>query len=144
MTLKAAVVLTTIGDPALLDGYFENFRVNGRLEQVRVIVTPDRKTPKAAFDRCALLAKKGLSVICPTLEEQECFLRKLGLAADFIPYDSDNRRNIGYLIALEGGCDFLVSIPTTGPVRALNVSVAAGVVLFEVVRQRRGTTDGHG
>ena len=34
-------------------------------------------------------------------------------------------------------CDFLVSIPTTGPVRALNVSVVAGVVLFEAVRQRR-------
>ena len=36
-------------------------------------------------------------------------------------------------------CDFLVSIATTGPVRALNVSVAAGVVLFEAVRQRELT-----
>jgi len=34
-------------------------------------------------------------------------------------------------------CDFLVSLPTTGPVRSLNVSVAAGVMLFEVLRQRQ-------
>ena len=33
-------------------------------------------------------------------------------------------------------CDFLVSIPMRGRVPSLNVSVAAGVVLYEVVRQR--------
>jgi 23S rRNA (guanosine2251-2'-O)-methyltransferase len=33
-------------------------------------------------------------------------------------------------------CDFVVSLPTTGPVKSLNVSVATGVVLFEAVRQR--------
>jgi 23S rRNA (guanosine2251-2'-O)-methyltransferase len=35
-------------------------------------------------------------------------------------------------------CDFVVSIPAVGPIRSLNVSVAAGVALFEVVRQRAG------
>ena len=34
-------------------------------------------------------------------------------------------------------CDFVVKLPTVGPVKSLNVSVAAGVVLFEVVRQRK-------
>ena len=33
-------------------------------------------------------------------------------------------------------CDFVVSLPTSGPVKSLNVSVAAGVVLFEALRQR--------
>jgi len=34
-------------------------------------------------------------------------------------------------------CDFLVSIPMLGKVPSLNVSVAAGVMLYEIVRQRR-------
>jgi 23S rRNA (guanosine2251-2'-O)-methyltransferase len=33
-------------------------------------------------------------------------------------------------------CDFVVSIPMMGKVASLNVSVAAGVMLYEVVRQR--------
>lgn len=36
-------------------------------------------------------------------------------------------------------CDFLVRIPMSGNVQSLNVSVAAGVFLFEAVRQRRST-----
>ena len=34
-------------------------------------------------------------------------------------------------------CDHLVRIPMAGLVESLNVSVAAGVCLFEAVRQRR-------
>src|SRR6516165_9988139 len=34
-------------------------------------------------------------------------------------------------------CDFLASIPMLGKVPSLNVSVAAGVILYEVLRQRR-------
>jgi 23S rRNA (guanosine2251-2'-O)-methyltransferase len=34
-------------------------------------------------------------------------------------------------------CDFLISIPMQGQVASLNVSVAAAVVMYEVLRQRR-------
>jgi 23S rRNA (guanosine2251-2'-O)-methyltransferase len=58
----------------------------------------------------------------------------------------DYRSPVGIVMGGEGKglheltrkrCDFVVSLPTVGPVKSLNVSVAAGVVLFEVVRQRR-------
>jgi len=59
--------------------------------------------------------------------------------------DVDLRGKVAIVLGREGEglheltrkrCDFLVSLPTTGPVKSLNVSVAAGVMLFEVVRQR--------
>jgi len=63
------------------------------------------------------------------------------------PYDSiDYNMDCAIVLGAEGKgvhdlvakkCDFLVSIPMLGKVPSLNVSVAAGVVLYEVVRQRR-------
>lgn len=34
-------------------------------------------------------------------------------------------------------CDFLISIPLSGPIQSLNASVAAGIVVYEAYRQRR-------
>src|SRR5216683_604765 len=41
-------------------------------------------------------------------------------------------------------CDWLVSIPMLGHVQSVNVSVAAGIALFEAVRQRRRFGGGRG
>jgi 23S rRNA (guanosine2251-2'-O)-methyltransferase len=72
----------------------------------------------------------------------------VGLAGEAeTPYDTvDLTGPVAIVLGAEGGglrrlvrerCDFLVSIPMLGHVESLNVSVAAGVTLFEAVRQRR-------
>lgn len=62
-------------------------------------------------------------------------------------YDADLTGPLGLVMGSEGKglrrltrerCDFLVHIPMRGAVECLNVSVAAGVCLFEALRQRTG------
>ncbi len=61
-------------------------------------------------------------------------------------YDVDLRRDLALVIGAEGSglaplvarnCDFLVKIPMLAGVASLNASVAAGVLLYEALRQRR-------
>ena len=80
-------------------------------------------------------------------------LKKEGLwfaAADMdgdVMYDANLSGAIGLVIGSEGEgisrlvkekCDFTVSIPMKGKIDSLNASVAAGVLCYEVLRQRRG------
>lgn len=60
-------------------------------------------------------------------------------------YDQDFRGNVVVVIGGEGEgirplvqkrCDYLIAIPIRGGVNSLNASVASGVMLFEIVRQR--------
>ena len=60
-------------------------------------------------------------------------------------YKQDLTGAIGIVIGNEGSgvselvrkkCDFVTSIPMYGKVGSLNASVAAGVLAYEVVRQR--------
>jgi 23S rRNA (guanosine2251-2'-O)-methyltransferase len=61
-------------------------------------------------------------------------------------YDQNFSGNVAIVVGGEGegirplvrrGCDVVVSIPLSGGVGSLNASVAGGIALFEVVRQRR-------
>src|SRR5205807_10425990 len=70
----------------------------------------DRKTPASVSVACADAARRGFRVQCPTLDEQETFLAKFPSMKGRIPYDSDNRRNVGFLMALERGAELLISI----------------------------------
>ena len=88
--------------------------------------------------------------IARALEElKEAGVWTVGLAgAEATPYDAiDFTVPTAVVLGAEGTglrrlvrerCDFLASIPMLGHVESLNVSVAAGVTLYEAVRQRRG------
>lgn len=47
------------------------------------------------------------------------------------------KEETGLARGIEGRCDELVSLPMQGAVSSLNVSVAAGICLYEMLRQRR-------
>ena len=64
-----------------------------------------------------------------------------------VMYDLDLRGPIGLVIGSEGDgvsrlvkekCDFVANIPMKGQIDSLNASVAAGILCYEIVRQRMG------
>jgi 23S rRNA (guanosine2251-2'-O)-methyltransferase len=82
------------------------------------------------------------------LKEAGYWLVGLDENADKTYTEVDYTSPVGIVLGSEGQglheltrkrCDFVVSLPTTGPVKSLNVSVASGVVLFEALRQRNAT-----
>jgi 23S rRNA (guanosine2251-2'-O)-methyltransferase len=75
-------------------------------------------------------------------------LQLVGLDAegDTVVDDLDGADPVVVVVGSEGkglsrlvrqNCDAVVSIPMSGPTESLNASVAAGVVLAEIARQRR-------
>ncbi|HET7434392.1 MAG TPA: hypothetical protein VFN10_06720 [Thermoanaerobaculia bacterium] len=107
---RASLVVTTIFEPRFLDGYLDNLERHGRKESAELIVIIDRKTPATVAQACAAAKQRGFRVECPTLDEQEAFLAKFPSMAERVPYNSDNRRNIGFLMALDRGAELLISI----------------------------------
>jgi len=91
---------------------------------------------------------KNLVRAMQEMKEAGYWLVGLDERADKAYTEVDLTGSVGIVLGREGEglheltrerCDFLVSLPTTGPVRSLNVSVAAGIMLFEAVRQRQNS-----
>ncbi len=80
------------------------------------------------------LKKEGMWFVCADMGGDEM-------------YSLDLKGSIGLVIGSEGegvsklvkeSCDMVASIPMMGDIDSLNASVAAGVMMYEIVRQRRG------
>ena len=112
------IVITTIFEPTWLEGYLENIAAHGHVDSVTIRIVADRKTPPSVFAAAAEASRSGFSIDCPDLDEQEDYLRRLGMPADFVPWNTDNRRNIGYLRAYESGARVLISIDDDNYCRA--------------------------
>lgn len=78
------------------------------------------------------LKKKGMWFVCADMDGTRM-------------YDLNLTGSIGLVIGNEGegvgrlvkeNCDFIASIPMKGNIDSLNASVAAGVLAYEIVRQR--------
>ena len=78
------------------------------------------------------LKKKGLWFVCADMDGD-------------VMYDVNMKGPIGLVIGNEGEgvgrlvkdtCDFTARIPMKGDIDSLNASVAAGVLAYEIVRQR--------
>lgn len=105
-----SVVATSIYDGDFMSSYTKKMDEEKFADRTTLIVIPDRKTPTELYQKSKILKTFGYNIICPTLEEQEEYLKKLGPVKNIIPHNSDSRRNIGFLMAYESGDDVIISI----------------------------------
>ena len=157
-------VLDEVGGPPLLlvlDGVTDPHNLGACLRVadgagVHAVVAPKdhavglnatvAKVASGAAETVPYLMVTNLARTLNELKERD--IRVVGAAddAERTLYDADLAGPVALVLGAEGPgmrqltrktCDELVRIPMAGAVESLNVSVAAGVCLFEALRQRR-------
>ncbi len=119
-----------------------------------VVVSKDRsvgmtpvvqKVASGAAETVPLIAVTNLARTLKSLQQQGLWLVGTAGEASELVYDADLTGPLALVMGAEGkglrrltreSCDLLVKLPMAGSVSSLNVSVAAGICLFEAVRQR--------
>jgi 23S rRNA (guanosine2251-2'-O)-methyltransferase len=146
-----AVALDGIEDPRNLGAIIRTAECAG----VHGVFVPERravgltetvaKAAAGALEHVAIARVTNLVRLIEILKERNIWT--VGTSADAsVPYtDWDWTQPSALFLGSEGAglhrlvrerCDTLVSIPVRGKIESLNVSVAAGIVLYEAVRQR--------
>ena len=146
------VVLDAIEDPHNLGAILRTADatgVDGVVVQSRRSAALGGAAAKASAGAVAHVRIAEVVNVARAIEElKSAGVWTVGLAAEASsPYDSmDFTAPTALVLGAEGAglrrlvkekCDHLASIPVLGHVGSLNVSVAAGVALYEVIRQRR-------
>lgn len=104
-----------------------------------------RKVACGAAETVPLVAVTNLSRTLKQLKQRGLWVVGTAGEADQLIYDVDFTVPSIIIMGAEGAgmrrltrehCDYLAKLPMAGSVSSLNVSVAAGICLFEAVRQR--------
>lgn len=105
-----------------------------------------RKVACGAAETVPLIRVTNLARTMRELQERNIWIVGTAGEATYSLYQADLKGAIALVMGAEGDgmrrltrehCDQLVSIPMAGAVSSLNVSVATGVCLFEIVRQKQ-------
>lgn len=103
------------------------------------------KVASGAAEATPYLMVTNLARTLAELKERNVWIVGTDERAEKTLYQTDVPDAVAWVLGAEGegmrrltreSCDFLVRIPMRGEVESLNVSVAAGVVLFETARRR--------
>ncbi len=103
------------------------------------------KVSAGAVEHTLVARCTNVSACIDKLKDMGLWIVGTALEGSIPIYDCDMKGATGIVIGSEGEgisrlvrekCDFLVKIPMLGKTESLNASVAAGVIMYEAVRQR--------
>ena len=145
------LILDGIEDPHNLGSIIRTAETAG----VHGIIIPKRraanvnstvaKVSAGAVEYMKIARVNNINDAINTLKENDVWICGTDMDTNKYYYDEDFTGGIGIVIGSEGygisrlvkeNCDFLVKIPMKGKITSLNASVSAGIVMYEVVKQR--------
>lgn len=145
------LILDGIEDPHNLGSIIRTAETAG----VHGIIIPKRrsalinstvnKTSAGAINYMKVARVNNINETIKYLKDKDIWIYGTDAEAETPYYEQDLKGNIGIVIGSEGfgmerlvkeNCDFLIKIPMKGKINSLNASVSAGIIMYEVAKQR--------